>query len=408
MLSLEILHPKEAEINLAASKSECNRALILSHLSGNKVAVKRLSTADDSIRLKYLLDNFDDAALVDCGPAGTTFRFLTALAAFTPGKRILTGSERMLQRPIGDLVDALRSLGADIRYMQEEGFPPLGIKGISQAKTSEATISMAKSSQFASALLLVASSWNQNFTLHLTDPKGSLPYLDLTIKQIQDAGIQCFREDTSVYIKASEYQEFGLWPESDWSAASYWYTLVALSKVSLKLLGLRKDSAQGDSALVNIFKELGVDSIFDDEGVRLVPNNKVYKRFSYNFSDQPDIAQSLMACCAGLGIEGEFSGLHSLRLKETDRIWAMDRELQKFGWSLVSSDDELFQLKKLGSAAQEKIEIEDYEDHRMLMSLAPLSLVFGKLYLRNPNVVDKSYPSYWTDLEQFGAAIKNA
>ncbi|MGB0167475.1 MAG: 3-phosphoshikimate 1-carboxyvinyltransferase, partial [Luteibaculum sp.] len=310
----------------------------------------------------------------------------------------------MQERPIGDLVDALLQLGASVKYLGKEGFPPLQISGVKKVETEEIEINAEKSSQYVSAVMLAASSLKKGLRIRIKNLKGSLPYIKLTAAIMQEAGIAVTFSENLIEIKPSQFDDRKFLPEADWSAASYWYSIVAISGQEFELLGLKENSGQGDAALINIFRQLEIDTQFTDQGIIIKPNGKKPKRFAYNFRNQPDLAQTLVVCCAVLGIAGEFSGLESLRIKETDRIAALQNELNKFGWTLTSADDEHWKLEQKGSI-QENIEIETYEDHRMAMAFAPWVLSTGMLYIRNAEVVEKSYPEFWKDLSKSGIRV---
>lgn len=407
MLGLDFPALQNAEIILPASKSESNRALILQHISKGKFELCGLSEAQDSVTLQKLLNDFDSKTEFDCGPAGTTFRFLTALAAFTPGTRIITGSQRMQERPIKDLVDCLRQLGAEISYLKKEDYPPLKIVGKSQPSTNQAEISLANSSQYASAVLLAAAGFEKGLQLKLSNLAGSISYLNMTLTILKEAGVEITQEANSIILSNPGFVEETFAVEADWSAASYWFSLCALSKKEILLKGLKENSLQGDSVLTELYPQLGVEATFATSGLLLSPTGNMVSCFAHDFSNCPDIAQTIMATVAGLGISAEFTGLHSLRIKETDRISAMQTELAKFGWTLEEKENDRFFLHKTHEP-EEKLVIDDYHDHRMLMSIAPLAIPFGKLYLRNPEVVGKSYPSFWEDLKILGASLEIA
>lgn len=407
-------------IQLTGSKSESNRALILNALSGGRVKVKNLSSADDTVTLAGIVEEVkgerlkvkdgDQAILelpvVNIGPAGTAMRFLTAYFAVTGTEVILTGTERMKQRPIGILVDALRSLGAEIDYVEKDGFPPLQFKSSFEQKTDKISIRGNISSQFITALLLVAPSLPKGLELTIEGELTSRPYVEMTLRMLQEAGIEHHWKDDVIKIASQEFKDSEITVEPDWSAASYWYSIAALSeKGSVILPYLKKDSLQGDSRIVSIMESFGISTEFTAEGLQLSRNGNRPKGTFFDLKDCPDLAQTVIVCSAALGHNATFTGLETLKIKETDRIAALQNELAKIGVSL-NEDHENYHLDCSGLHFPDKIAISTYEDHRMAMAFAPLALKINKLEIEEPQVVGKSYPSFWEDLKKAGFEIE--
>lgn len=393
--------PLHGRVPVVASKSESNRALILRALAGSTVELNNLSEARDTCLLESLLAS--DSEVLDARDAGTTLRFLTAWCAAASRSAVITGTPRMQQRPIGILVEALRTLGADIGYEGEEGFPPLRVEGFTQ-RTREVSMRGDVSSQYTSALLLIAPFLPRGLKLTLNGTIASRPYIDMTIEWMKRFGLEV-KEDRGCFEVAPQSPKPGRYAiESDWSAAGYWYTLMALAgEGELKLMHLREKSLQGDRALAELFVALGVQSEFVDDGVILRPGSRA-DRFEADFTHIPDQAQTFAVCCAGLGIPARLTGLRSLRIKETDRITALETELAKFGCVVrVEGDEEMVlpgtRLRVEGQA------VETYDDHRMAMAFAPLS-VLGPLQIAEPGVVQKSYPGFWRDWERVAGERK--
>ncbi|MFT6746797.1 MAG: 3-phosphoshikimate 1-carboxyvinyltransferase [Glaciecola sp.] len=393
-------------IKLTAGKSESNRVLLIRALCESSFEIKNLAIAKDTETMQRLLGSA--GVVKDVGPAGTTMRFLTAFYAATPGEYLLTGSERMKNRPIKILVDALRELGADIEYTEKEGCPPLKIKG----KTlNGGTVHMdgSVSSQYLSALIMVAPTLKGGLDIILEGKIASVPYLNMTLKLIALFGAEYSWEGNVISIKEGKYVPQNYVIEADWSGASYWYQIAALAQTAeLKIIGLKKKSLQGDSAIVGIFEKLGVSTVFSDNGVTIKkdPDFHLPEKLVYDFSDCPDVAQTLASTVAGLGVEGHFTGLESLRIKETDRIQAIKNELSKFNIEVdILGDDEI--IVKKGDLLETSEIIDTYDDHRVAMSIAPLCLLLeDDLKIEESEVVAKSYPDFWKDLNEVGLVSK--
>lgn len=399
-------------IELTGSKSESNRALILSALSKGIIQIQNLSNADDTVTLHNVLKSIQESKAnltVDIGPAGTAMRFLTAYLSFIPGNFLLTGSERMKQRPIGILVNALRSIGASIKYTEKDGYPPLNIDGGAQQTHDQLDIRGDVSSQYLSALLLIAPFLPLGLTLNITSDLTSKPYVTMTLQMLAEVGIQHIWNENSISISHQEVKKTVLHVEPDWSAASYWYAIIALSPIgsSLFLPGLKTNSLQGDSAIVDIMTNFGVVSTFENNGVKIEKSgNQGKQQTLFNFKECPDLAQTVIACCAVLGYNATFTGLETLKIKETDRIKALQNELAKFNVTLTE-ENENYHLNTDNKTTPDSIRIKTYEDHRMAMAFAPLAIHFNELVIEDPEVVGKSYPAFWAHLEQIGFNISN-
>ena len=397
-------------IQLTGSKSESNRALIIKALSNGKVDIQNLSEAADTVALENALslvgNSADAETTIDIGPAGTAMRFLSAFLPLNKGEYVLTGSERMKQRPIGILTDAMKTLGAHVDFMENEGFPPLKISGPFEQKTSEVTVKGNVSSQYLSALLLIANSLPLGLKLSIEGDLTSRPYLEMTLDMLKEAGIEHSWEGNQIHIKPQTSQEATLYIEPDWSAASYWYSVVALAEeADILLPGLKASSLQGDQEIKDIMLDFGVLSVFTKDGLKLTKTKHIRIKEVYDFISCPDLAQTVIACCAALGYETSFIGLETLKIKETDRILALQNELAKFGVRLYEEGNQRYRLDCSKKTDPENITIKTYEDHRMAMAFAPLALVFKQLTIEEPEVVEKSYPLFWKHLEQVGFKI---
>lgn len=399
-------------IQLTGSKSESNRALIIRAFGKGKVHIENLSEADDTATLHKELERASsrqspDELVIDIGPAGTAMRFLAGFLPLQDGKFMLTGTERMKQRPIALLVDAMRHIGADIRYAGETGYPPLSISGPIQQRANKVTIRGDVSSQYLSSLLLIAGALPQGLTVNIQGELTSRPYLHMTLNMLAEAGIAHRWDDSSITIEAQEARESTIYVEPDWSAASYWYSLVALSPkgTELYLPGLKSNSLQGDSAITQLMKHYGVASRFEDRGVKITKVADAHAPNLFNLKECPDLAQTLVVCSAALGIDDSFTGLETLKIKETDRISALQNELAKIGVQFMEEQAEIYKLHTVKTIRPRQVSIKTYEDHRMAMAFAPLAIAFGQITIEEPNVVGKSYPDYWKHLEQVGFRV---
>jgi 3-phosphoshikimate 1-carboxyvinyltransferase len=391
---------------LPRSKSISNRLLIISALSGGKVCIRNLSNSDDTQIMQKLLASKDKEK--DAGHAGTVMRFLASYFAINNEAFTLTGSERMKQRPIGELVSKLNELGAEIKYKENEGYPPLLIPG-KKLRSKNLQINSGISSQFISSLLMIAPYINGGLEIELTGDKISSSYIDMTIKLMQKAGAIIRSENNRIRIEEGEYKTIEIEVEPDWSAASYWFEIAGLAKnADILLKGLKQESLQGDANLVPIFEQLGVNSIFEEKGLRLKKGQIPSEKFKYNFSENPDIVQTIVPYCIFQGIPFDITGCKTLRIKETDRIKALYQELVKFAVHIGFSDDgdRIFWNADSKQNPDKKVLISTYKDHRMAMSFAPLCLVSGSISIDDPMVVTKSYPSFWSDLSELGFLIE--
>jgi len=396
-------------IELTGSKSECNRALIIEALSKGKVRVENVSDAMDTYTLQKMLQSnlksqkFGDAeSQIDIGPAGTAMRFLTAYLTLQTNTVTLTGSERMKQRPIGILVNALRELGAHIEYVENEGFPPLKIKGGFEQQSEKINIKGDISSQYITALLLIASQLPQGLILHIEGELTSRPYVEMTLAMLRQAGIQHQWIGNSIHIPHQEFKETSLPVEPDWSAASYWYSIAALAdEAELFLPGLTAYSLQGDSVITEIMANFGITSQFINGGVHLKKEPKPLGRKIFDLKSCPDLAQTVIVVCAALGHDATFTGLETLKIKETDRVKALQNELAKIGVKLIEKG-QVYKLDCSEKFIPEKIFVNTYDDHRMAMALAPLALLIPEIEVEDYMVVEKSYPAFWEDLKKVG------
>ncbi|WP_289192767.1 3-phosphoshikimate 1-carboxyvinyltransferase [Bacteroides acidifaciens] len=396
----------KATIQLPASKSISNRALIINALAESNCTPDNLSDCDDTrVMIKALTQ---DEETIDIMAAGTAMRFLTAYLSVTPGERIITGTTRMQQRPIQILVNALRELGAEINYTNNEGFPPLRIKG-TELKGNEITLKGNVSSQYISALLMIAPALKNGIVLHLSGEIISRPYINLTLQLMQDFGAKAaWTSSDSISVAPQPYTSIPFTVESDWSAASYWYQIAALSpKTEIELLGLFRNSYQGDSRGAEVFSRLGITTEFTTKGVKLKKTGKAPKRLEEDFIDIPDLAQTFVVTCALMNIPFRFTGLQSLKIKETDRIAALRNELKKLGYLIEEENDSVLMWNGERCEPEETPVIATYEDHRMAMAFAPAIICHPTMQIADPQVVTKSYPGYWKDLKQAGFQIIN-
>ena len=397
-------------VGLVGSKSESNRALMICHYGGFKPRIRNLSESDDTKLLYTILQSLSeetictsslrDDIIIDCRNAGTVLRFLaTALSVGTCHgaslrEWILTGSPRMQQRPVGDLVDALRRMGADIRYLGQEGFPPLKIHGFVETHGRASLhqrpihVDITHSSQFASSILLAKPS-----QLHLDGILSSLPYIDMTIDIMQKFGIDIHRDGRDIYMQPSEYQDVEYTVESDWTCASYWYEIVAFSENGrVRLHNLHLDSKQGDAIVAKWFENFGVKSVQNGNDIIIEKSVETCHGASlpmqFDFINNPDLYPTIAATCAGLGIKGDFTGLQNLKFKESDRVAAMTTELLKIN------------SVQTCHGASLPIKFDSHDDHRIAMALAPLAMKIGAIEINNADVVSKSYPGFWTEFSQ--------
>ncbi len=404
----------EGRIRLSGSKSISNRALLINALSESPISIDGLSDSDDTVTLSRLLQA--PSGTLDTGHAGTTYRFMTAYLAIRPGEQTLTGSDRMLQRPIGPLVDALRSIGARIDYLGEEGYPPLRIGHYDETRyQKELTIPANISSQYISALMMIAPKMPAGLRISLAGDIVSRPYLEMTLRIMQDFGcVYRWVDDHTVDIPSQAYITDSYTVEADWSAASYYYSVAAIAEsADIYLGGLSDQQLQGDHKMADIAAQVGVHTTYEEGGIRITKDAEASRKsmIEYNFINCPDIAQTVMAMCSGIGVSGLYSGLQTLRIKETDRIAAMQTELAKVQTYLsklparFSKKSQQEYYMQEGKAVVDYPSFETYHDHRMAMAMAPLALL-GPVTIHDPSVVSKSYPTFWEHLEQLGFITK--
>lgn len=407
-------------VQLTGSKSECNRALVIEALSNGKVKVENISDAADAVTLSKVLgaemgvlseNSYSPLTThhspheVNIGPAGTAMRFLTAYYAIGHQEVILTGSERMKQRPIGILVDALRSLGANIEFEENEGYPPIKLKGSFEQQTRKISIKGNISSQYITALLLIAAQLPFGLELHIEGDLTSRPYVEMTLAMLKQAGIQHHWDGNVISIEHQDFAETSLHIEPDWSAASYWYAIAALSdEAELFLPGLTSYSLQGDSVITEIMANFGITSQFKDGGVLLTKEPKLIFRKIFDLKECPDLAQTVIVVCAALGHEASFTGLETLKIKETDRILALQTELVKIGVKLIEKG-QVYKLDCSEKQIPQRMFVSTYDDHRMAMAFAPLAIIIPELEIEDADVVEKSYPAFWQDLQKVGFEV---
>ncbi|MDB5018916.1 MAG: 3-phosphoshikimate 1-carboxyvinyltransferase [Pedobacter sp.] len=394
-------------VYLTGSKSESNRALIISALSKGIVRVENLSDAADTVTLNRILQNLAEASTgmqrVDVGHAGTAMRFLTAYLATLSGTFELTGSKRMQERPIKLLTEALNTLGAKISYQGEYGFPPLIINGGFEQKTKQVSIKGDVSSQYISALLIIAASLPLGLSLHIEGYLTSEPYVRMTLKMLEEAGISHSWTDNVIEIAHQEFKASTLIVEPDWSAASYWYSIVALSdSAKINLPHLRAHSLQGDSRIVEIMQSIGVKTERTAEGISLsVSDHTISEDEILDLKDCPDLAQTIIVCAAAKRLNLKFTGLETLKIKETNRVKALQNELAKIG-VFLNEENLIYSLDCSKLHFPDKVSFQTYDDHRMAMAFAPLSMRIKEVEIEDYQVVEKSYPDYWKDLTKAG------
>lgn len=400
----------EATIALPRSKSVSNRALIIDALTPGGCSISGLAECDDVRMMSDALSQGTSATEVNIGLAGTAMRFLTAYYAATDGfDLLLDGNERMRHRPIGQLVDALRSMGASIEYAGEEGYPPLRIKG-QRLQGGTVNVGSDISSQFVTALLLIAPVCADGLTLVLEGETVSRPYIDLTVGMMRRQGIDVSVDGNIISIAPGQYSSEPIEVDADWTAASYWYEITALSAGWIDLEGLSPDSLQGDRAVADIFRRICVDTEWDEDTpalAHLSPNPEQAPRLHVDLSGNPDIAQTLAVTLCMLNIPFRLSGVENLRVKETDRLEALRIELMKVGFILeVERDALVWEGERV--PARGIPSIDTYGDHRMAMAFAPMSIFIPALEIKNAEVVTKSYPGFWDDLIKAGFRVADS
>lgn len=390
----------KGRIHLGGSKSISNRVLIMEALMGTEIEKRNLSDSNDTQVLAQLLKS--SSATFDAHDAGTTFRFMTAYLSLKEGSWILTGSDRMKQRPIGDLVDPLRELGAQIEYLGKENFPPLKITG-GKMKGGRVQVHSGVSSQFASALLMLAPCMKDGITLDLTGNVVSEPYIEMTLSLMDYFDVHHERKENSIHIPCQQYRPQNIFIESDWSAASYYYEMAAFAdELDLTLSGLLENSFQGDSVIARLMENFGIETSYQNESVHL--QKRVNGNDSqFDLKDQPDLAPAMFVVCAGLSRAASFTGLSHLQYKESDREEVLRKELSKCGISVVR-DGECIKIS--GRFIPGEHTFSTYLDHRMAMAFAPLAMLCDYIMIEDPMVVKKSYPGYWEDIADLGFMVE--
>ncbi|GAA4279723.1 3-phosphoshikimate 1-carboxyvinyltransferase [Gaetbulibacter aestuarii] len=394
---------KQSRIKITGSKSESNRLLLLQALYP-QISLKNVSNSDDSRLMAKALAS--DENLIDIHHAGTAMRFLTAYLAIQDGRTVtLTGSNRMKERPIKILVEALKDLGANISYEENDGFPPLKITG-KTLKKQKVSLQANVSSQYISALLLIASKLENGLELTLEGTITSVPYIKMTLSLLDQIGVKSTFENNKITVKpmVQNIEPKTITVESDWSSASYFFSIVAISEpgTSIELEAYKQDSLQGDADLVNIYKAFGVSTNFEGNSMRLTKTDEPVSHFKYDLVHAPDIAQTIAVSCFALGISCDLSGLHTLKIKETDRLVALKTELEKLGAQVDITDKSLY--LHASKAIKSGVSIATYNDHRMAMAFAPLALK-TELEIEDAMVVSKSYPTFWDDMETLGIKL---
>ncbi|MBQ7041516.1 MAG: 3-phosphoshikimate 1-carboxyvinyltransferase [Muribaculaceae bacterium] len=390
----------ETRVSLPLSKSISNRALIINALTDSALPLKKVAKCDDTDVMVVALSS--DEACVNIGAAGTAMRFLTAYFSSRQGREIvIDGTERMRHRPIAVLVDALRACGATIEYVGEDGYPPLRISG-KKLQGGKITLSASVSSQYISALLMVAPTMEQGLSLTLEGDIISRPYIMMTLSMMHQWGVKSEFIGNTIAIAPQKYIPVDFEVEADWSAASYWYEIAALSSGDVSLHGLSRQSVQGDSEVSKYFEKLGINTHFNDGIVELEPSPDLSPRLNIDLSDQPDLAQTIVVTSCMLGIPFHITGLSTLKIKETDRLEALRTELLKLGVKLTIERESELIWDGSRRPVYEFPVIDTYEDHRMAMAFAPVSLFVPGIVINNIEVVSKSYPDYWQHLQEAG------
>ena len=403
--------PLTGAIHLPASKSISNRLLMLNEYSGNRITINGISTASDTVGLSNMLtqvslrtENQDKPLVVDAGDAGTTFRFILPYLANMPGQFILTGTERMKNRPVGELVEVLKKIGADINYLEKENYPPLEIRG-KRLSGGMVNIEAGVSSQFISSLLMIAPVLPKGIQIHLKNVIVSQPYIELTLFLMERLGVTISEDERYIGIEHQEVSEASFEVGKDWSAAAFWYSMAALSRdTDLFLNGLNTQSIQGDAILVAIYAVLGIETIGERGGLRLKKIEREASNFEFDFLHYPDLVPAVAVTCAALNIPAKLTGIRNLRIKESDRIYALENELNKMGFIAKSNPDELIITPTTKRIDLSK-PVETYNDHRIAMAFAPLAVISGNICIMDPDVVKKSYPGFWGELDGLGFEV---
>jgi 3-phosphoshikimate 1-carboxyvinyltransferase len=412
--------PVNCQITLPLSKSIINRLLVIHHFSGGAPISNTLSESSDTVAMQNLLLEInnkkrdqDSVTEINVGNAGTVMRFLMAVLAVTPGKWLITGTERMQQRPVKPLTDALQSLGADMTFKNKQGFPPVLINWNPTLKGGIVKLDASISSQFISSMMMLGPALAEGIVIDLLGDIASESYILMTQSLMSKAGADVSFSKNTVIVNPKKYKKFDFSSvaEPDWSAAAFWYQVVAFAPTAnIVLKDLRQESVQGDSVLPAIYANLGVASVFTDDGLRLSKSiQPAQSEFNYDFTNCPDLAQAVIVSCAALGIKGRFTGLKTLRVKETDRIAALSNELIKLGYKVDVVGDEIWLSGNNSSniKSDTPVVVNCYDDHRMAMSFAPLAILRNDICIEDPEVVKKSYPGFWKDMALAGIELKS-
>ena len=411
----------DCKVTLPFSKSIINRLLVIYHLSGGKAINNAPTDSSDTVVMQNLLlkikaqnSDPDTVTEINVGNAGTVMRFLTAVLSVTPGNWLITGTERMQQRPVKPLTDALQSLRTDLTFTNISGYPPVRINGNPNLKGGTVQLNAGISSQFISALMMLGPVLKGGIEIELLGDIISGSYIRMTQSLMQKVGADVNFEGNKIKIEEGKYNEFDFSSvvEPDWSAAAFWYQVVAFSAdAQVVLKDLHNESVQGDSVLPAIYENLGVKSVFTAKRLLLTRSEQLAAReFDYDFTECPDLAQAVIVTCAALGIKGRFTGLKTLRVKETDRIEALRNELTKLGYGVDVVDDQILLSGTIFTNAHDHkpVVVKCYDDHRMAMSFATLALLRDDICIEEPEVVKKSYPGFWKDLEMAGFLLKDS
>ena len=386
-------------IGLESSKSISNRLLIIKELCKTKFEIQNLSNSKDTKILNELLDSFKTRKDINCEDAGTALRFAVAFLTTKKGIWKVLGSKRMHERPIKPLIDCLIELGAEIKYLEKEGFPPIEIKS-KKLKSKKLSLSGDISSQFISALLLVAPTIENGLILEITSKVLSKPYIDMTLDLMRQFGIEHSWENKLIKVEQQNYLAKNIKIENDWSAASFWYSFLALSKSGeIKIPNLYANSIQGDSVLSSIYLKLGIKTEFNKDSIVINKTKNIAKEIELDLSNHPDLALPIIVTCSGLGIKAHLMGLESLKIKESNRLECIKKELEKFN-VICSISDSSIKIKENQNIVQPKSTIECHNDHRIAMSIAPLCMKVNSIKFDNKNIVNKSYPKFWEDFDR--------
>ncbi len=396
--------PKDISIKLNSSKSESNRLIIIKALSKEKIEIKNLSNANDTSLLNNLI-NFNSTNTWNAEDAGTSMRFLTSYLSLTKNGALLTGTDRMKKRPIKILIEALREIGANILYKEEEGYPPINIKRKIVQKINNIDIRGDVSSQYISSILMIAPKLENGLGINIINPFYSKSYVKMTLSLMEVFGIKYLFSENQIIIKSQDYKGGSYTVESDWSAASYWYSILSINKDidKINLIGLRNKSLQGDQIIAKIMSLMGIVTNFNDRGIEIRKNNSVCDYLELDFKDCPDLAQTVLIVAAYHKIKLKIYGVESLKIKETDRLTAMKNELHKIGVSFYKKEN-FWILDRREKEFPKSISIDTYKDHRMAMAFAPLASEID-ITINNPEVVKKSYPMFWDDMKKVGYSI---